>query len=254
MVSHKVRNASSPKHRLQSRMNLFLGFKIFVHLCPWLLLCEIWVVTVVQNKNNVNNRSWNSENAWTSALLALQLIRCYLTYCYCWSTVHVRSTGELCSVWAGGKHSKLSLQFMLLSDIQHKETTTGVQLWFEGALLLCYFSLIRKLKYRGAHVEGSSVRSFFHLGFTPVTAVGQEGGAKLVKRMAERLRQQMDNKGDDGGLPLRHVLPFILFISCAAREGLFRDSPQRLFNHSEGTSLPQTLYVHQYICSLATGH
>lgn len=49
MVSGKVRNASSPKHRLQSRMSLFLGFKIFVHfLRPWLLLlCEIWIVTVV---------------------------------------------------------------------------------------------------------------------------------------------------------------------------------------------------------------
>lgn len=41
----------------------------------------------------------------------------------------------------------------------------------------------------------------------------QCGGVKLVKRMAERLRQQMDNKRDVGGLPLRPVLPFILVIS-----------------------------------------
>lgn len=35
------------------------------------------------------------------------------------------------------------------------------------------FNLIRKPKYPGTHLEGSSVRSFFsHLGFTPVTAVG----------------------------------------------------------------------------------
>lgn len=37
---------------------------------------------------------------------------------------------------------------------------------------------------------------------------------------------------------------------CLARqEGLFRDSPQRLFSHAEGASLPQSFYVHLYIFS-----
>lgn len=44
MVSSKVRNASSPKHRLQSRMNLFLGFKIFVQ---FLWTCVIELASVV---------------------------------------------------------------------------------------------------------------------------------------------------------------------------------------------------------------
>lgn len=38
IVSSKVRNASLPKHRLRSRINLFLGFKIFVQfLCSWVM-------------------------------------------------------------------------------------------------------------------------------------------------------------------------------------------------------------------------
>lgn len=80
----------------------------------------------------------------------------------------------------------------------------------------------------------------------------QERGFKLVKRIAERIIRQMGNKRDDGGaLPLSSVLPFILVNSSADHDGLIRDSPQRLFNPTEGASLPQILYVPQHICSLA---
>ena len=60
---------------------------------------------------------------------------------------------------------------------------------------------------------------------------------KLVKRIAERLRQQMDNKGDDGGLPLCRVLPFILVISPVQLEsgGAAQGLPTKAFQSRQGS-------------------
>lgn len=95
-----------------------------------------------------------------------------------------------------------------------KKTATGVHLWFEGALLSCCFQINRKTQVPRHSCRGElSEKFFFYSGFTPVTAEGGNVGVELVKRMVERLRQQMDNKGDDDGLSVRPVLPFILVIS-----------------------------------------
>lgn len=101
-----------------------------------------------------------------------------------------------------------------------KKTATGVHLWFEGALLSCCFQINRKTQVPRHSCRGEfSEKFFFPFGVHTCDSRGGGGdgdgdvGVKLVKRMAEQLRQQMDNKGDDGGLSVRPVLPFILVIS-----------------------------------------
>lgn len=83
----------------------------------------------------------------------------------------------------------------------------------------------------------------------------EEVGVNLVKRIAERLRQQMDNKGGDGGLPLRPVLPFILATAPARLENGCSGTRHKGFSITHGEHLcPETFYAHPYICSSATGH
>lgn len=80
----------------------------------------------------------------------------------------------------------------------------------------------------------------------------QRGKVKPVKRMVERLKtadgQQKRWRVDPLCFSLCPAFSFILIIS-ALHVRLFRDSPQRLFNHAEGASLPQSFYVHLYIFS-----
>ena len=96
-----------------------------------------------------------------------------------------------------------------------------------------------------------------------MTAWGGGGGTwvKLVKRIAERLRQQMDNNGDDGGLPLCPVLPFILVISPVQLEsgGAAQGLPTKAFQSRRGSiSSPNLLCssVHLQLChwSLTGAH
>lgn len=123
------------------------------------------------------------------------------------------------SARAGNKVKK-TLNVFALYFVKWHTTWKKLQLGYIFGLKVLFccvaFKLTRKLKYQGTHAEASSVKSFFFFflfGVHTCDSRGRGVGVKLVKRMAERLRQQMDNKGDGGGLSLRPDLPFILVIS-----------------------------------------
>lgn len=113
---------------------------------------------------------------------------------------------------------------------------------YDLKVLFCsvVFNSIRKLKYQGTHLEGGSVRRVFHLGFTPVTAAGWVGD-KLVKRMAERLRQQKDNKRDEGALSILPCLSSSSFLPCSLG-GAVQGHPTKAFqSHWKSISSPNLL-------------